>query len=197
MYVMIDNYDSFVYNLVAYINELKREVLILRNDMVDCEELIRLYRNKQLSGIIISPGPKRPNDSGASLEIIDQFEDKVPILGVCLGHQAIAYHYGARIVKGACPMHGKISDVYHDQSELFYGIPSGFQVTRYHSLVVDKAQLPSCLCVNAVADDQEIMAIRHKKYPIYGLQFHPEAVLTEYGHKILENFLYICEGTTT
>ncbi len=196
MYVMIDNYDSFVYNLVAYCRELGRDVLVLRNDEVEEEHLKDLWKKGELQGIIISPGPKRPEDSGASLSVLSFFEHKVPILGVCLGHQTIAYHYGGVIRKGKQPMHGKISAVYHDASSLFQGIPKGFQVTRYHSLVVDREQLPACLCVCAVAEDREIMAIRHKNLPIYGVQFHPEAVLTEYGHRLLKNFMHICEGVT-
>lgn len=196
MYVMIDNYDSFVYNLASYCRELGRDVLVLRNDEVDEERLKKLWKKGELEGIIISPGPKRPEDSGASLSVLAYFEQKVPILGVCLGHQTIAYHYGAVIRKGNRPMHGKISPVYHDQTNLFQGIPRGFRVTRYHSLVVDRDHLPSCLTVCAVADDEEIMAICHKDYAVFGVQFHPEAVLTEYGHCLLENFMRICEAVT-
>lgn len=194
MYVMIDNYDSFVYNLAAYCNELGRDVLVVRNDEVEPKQLEELLQKGELEGIILSPGPKRPEDSGACLKILAAFENKVPILGVCLGHQTIAYHYGAAIVKGARPMHGKISRVQHDETGLFKDIPRGFQVTRYHSLTVGKEHLPSCLMVNALADDQTIMAIRHKTFPIYGVQFHPEAVLTEYGHRLLGNFMHICEA---
>jgi anthranilate synthase/aminodeoxychorismate synthase-like glutamine amidotransferase len=190
---MIDNYDSFVYNLAAYCRELNRDVLVIRNDEVNKEQLENLFQRGELEGIIISPGPKRPEDSGACLEIIRLYENKVPILGVCLGHQTIAYHYGAAIIKGECPMHGKISGVYHDEKGIFKDLPKGYQVTRYHSLIVDNKQLPECLTVCAIADDQAIMAIRHKVYPIYGVQFHPEAVLTEYGHRLLENFMRICE----
>lgn len=194
MYVMIDNYDSFVYNLAAYCNELGRDVLVVRNDEVEQEQLNDLLQKGELKGIILSPGPKRPEDSGACLDILTAFENKVPILGVCLGHQTIAYHYGAVIVKGVRPMHGKISGVQHDETGLFKDIPRGFRVTRYHSLTVDSKHLPSCLTVNALADDQTIMAIRHKDFPVYGVQFHPEAVLTEYGHRLLANFMDICEA---
>ncbi len=193
MYVMIDNYDSFVYNLAAYCRELGRDVAVVRNDEVEEARLEDLWKKGELQGIIISPGPKRPEDSGASLSVLAHFGHQVPILGVCLGHQTIAYHYGGVIKKGKQPMHGKISPVYHDASGLFQGIPRGFQVTRYHSLVVDKEQLPACLDVCAVAEDGEIMALRHKNLPLYGVQFHPEAVLTEYGYRLLKNFMYICE----
>lgn len=194
MYVMIDNYDSFVHNLAAYCRELGRAVAVVRNDEVDKERLKDLWQKGSLRGIIISPGPKRPEDSGASLSVLADFAGHVPILGVCLGHQTVAYHYGGVIRKGKQPMHGKISPVYHDASRLFRGIPKGFQVTRYHSLVVDEAQLPACLKVSAVAEDGEIMALRHQDLPVYGVQFHPEAVLTEYGHCLLHNFMDICEG---
>ncbi|HMM05623.1 MAG TPA: aminodeoxychorismate/anthranilate synthase component II [Clostridiales bacterium] len=194
MYVMIDNYDSFVYNLAAYCRELGRDVIVVRNDKVDEVRLKELWQKGTLQGIIISPGPKRPEDSGASLSVLAHFEGQVPILGVCLGHQTIAHHYGGVIRKGKQPMHGKISPVYHDASGLFQGIPSGFRVTRYHSLVVEGRQLPACLRVCAVAEDGEIMAIHHKNLPVYGVQFHPEAVLTEYGHYLLKNFMHICEG---
>ena len=193
MYLMIDNYDSFVYNLVAYLHELSREVLVMRNDAVDFKTLEALYQEGKLQGIILSPGPKRPEDSGACLTALKLFEQKVPILGVCLGHQTIAYYYGATVRRGHRPMHGKISPVYHEKGELFHDIPNGFRVTRYHSLVVDHAGLPSCLKVEAVTGDREIMALRHRQFSVYGVQFHPEAVLTEHGHRLLENFLRICE----
>lgn len=194
MYVLIDNYDSFVYNLAAYLRELSSDVEVIRNDCVDMEELRRRVDSGEIDGIIISPGPKRPEDSGCSEEIIRCFEGGVPILGVCLGHQTIAYHYGGIVQKGKRPMHGKITKIRHNHSLLFSDIPETFNVTRYHSLVVSNENLPDCLEIDACAEDNTIMALHHRYYPVYGIQFHPEAVLTEYGHQIIQNFMTICEG---
>ena len=194
MYLLIDNYDSFVYNLAAYIRELSSCVEVIRNDCVDMAELKRRINLGEIDGIIISPGPKRPEDSGCSEEIIRRFEGIVPILGVCLGHQTIAYRYGGTVRKGLRPMHGKITEIRHNRSSLFSAIPQKFQVTRYHSLVVSPEDLPDCLEIDACTDDQTIMALHHRDYPVYGIQFHPEAVLTEYGHQIIRNFMSICEG---
>ena len=194
MYLLIDNYDSFVYNLAAYIRELSSGVEVVRNDCVDMAELECRIERGEIDGIIISPGPKRPEDSGLSEDIIRRFEGVVPILGVCLGHQTIAYRYGGTVRKGLRPMHGKITEIRHNRSSLFSSIPQNFQVTRYHSLVVSPEDLPDCLEIDACTDDQTIMALHHRDYPVYGIQFHPEAVLTEYGHQIIRNFMSICEG---
>ena len=194
MYLLIDNYDSFVYNLAAYIRELSSSVEVVRNDCVDMAELKCRIERGEVDGIIISPGPKRPEDSGLSEDIIRRFEGVVPILGVCLGHQTIAYRYGGTVRKGLRPMHGKITEIRHNRSSLFSSIPQCFQVTRYHSLVVSPEDLPDCLEIDACTEDQTIMALHHRDYPVYGIQFHPEAVLTEYGHQIIRNFMSICEG---
>ena len=194
MYLLIDNYDSFVYNLAAYIRELSSGVEVVRNDCVDMAELECRIERGEVDGIIISPGPKRPEDSGLSEDIIRRFEGVVPILGVCLGHQTIAYRYGGTVRKGLRPMHGKITEIRHNRSSLFSSIPQCFQVTRYHSLVVSPEDLPDCLEIDACTEDQTIMALHHRDYPVYGIQFHPEAVLTEYGHQIIRNFMSICEG---
>ena len=194
MYLLIDNYDSFVYNLAAYIRELSSGVEVVRNDCVDMAELKCRIERGEVDGIIISPGPKRPEDSGLSEDIIRRFEGVVPILGVCLGHQTIAYRYGGTVRKGLRPMHGKITEIRHNRSSLFSSIPQCFQVTRYHSLVVSPEDLPDCLEIDACTEDQTIMALHHRDYPVYGIQFHPEAVLTEYGHQIIRNFMSICEG---
>lgn len=194
MYLLVDNYDSFVYNLAAYIRELCSGVEVARNDCIDMELLEKRIENGEMDGIIISPGPKRPEDSGCSEEIIRRFEGRIPILGVCLGHQTIAYRYGGTVRKGKRPMHGKITEIRHNHSLLFSSLPENFNVTRYHSLVVSPENLPDCLEVDACTEDNTIMALHHRRYPVYGIQFHPEAVLTEYGHQIIRNFMTICEG---
>ncbi|MBC8060141.1 MAG: aminodeoxychorismate/anthranilate synthase component II [Clostridiaceae bacterium] len=185
MFIMIDNYDSFVYNLVRYFEELNQNVFVYRNDKITIEEIKVL----KPEGIIISPGPKSPKEAGISLQIIKEFKGKVPILGICLGHQAIAQHFGGEIIKGIVPVHGKISEVFHNGEGVFRGIVNPFKVTRYHSLVVKPSTLPSSLEVTAQTKDGVIMGIKHREYYIEGVQFHPEAELTEYGHEILENFI--------
>ena len=189
MFVMIDNYDSFVYNLLHYMEELGEEVTVFRNDRVTIEEI------KEISplGILISPGPKSPAEAGICEEIVACFGSTIPILGVCLGHQLIAYHHGARVVKGKRPMHGKLSQVFHHQQGVFRGLPSPIVATRYHSLVVEEATLPEEFIVTAKSDDGEIMGLRHKSLLLEGVQFHPEAVLTEYGHELLGNFISWCK----
>lgn len=189
MYLMIDNYDSFVYNLVRYIEELNEKVYVCRNDSITAENVELM----NLKGIIISPGPKTPSEAGVSLEIIDTFKGRIPILGICLGHQAIGHAFGANIVKGKEPVHGKVSSVRHDGKGLFKGIKNMLNVTRYHSLVVDKKTLPDCLEVTCETSDGVVMGLRHKSYFIEGVQFHPEAELTECGHDILRNFINDCE----
>ncbi|SHJ71486.1 anthranilate synthase component II [Parasporobacterium paucivorans] len=193
MYLIIDNYDSFVYNLAAYFRELGQEVVQYKNDIIRPEDIYKIKPR----GIIISPGPKSPTKSGMSEEIVREFSDKIPILGVCLGHQVIGHVFGAEIVKGARPMHGKVTKIYHNGRGLFDGIPSPYLVTRYHSLVIDPETLADELQVDAGDENDTIMAVSHRSLPIFGVQFHPEAVLSEYGHEILENYIRICENWWT
>ncbi len=190
MYLMVDNYDSFVYNLVRYLQELGQEVMVCRNDRITPDDI----KGMNLEGIIISPGPKAPKDAGVSLDIINTLKGKIPILGICLGHQAIGYAFGADVVKGAEPVHGKNSIVTHDNDGLFKGIKNPLSVTRYHSLIVEKSTLPDCLKVTCETKDGVIMGLRHKEYCIEGVQFHPEAELTECGHSLLNNFVDICKN---
>lgn len=193
MYLIIDNYDSFVYNLVSYFQEEGRKVKVIRyNDMKEAEILSMVF-GEELKGIVISPGPKRPEDYPRIMELLDHIKYFVPVLGVCLGHQIIGRYFGASVRKGLQPMHGKISEIQHSGSALFHHIPSAFSVTRYHSLVIDGKNLPASLEVDAFSEDNAIMAVHHLVYPIYGIQFHPEAVLTDHGHRIIHNFISICE----
>ena len=187
MILMIDNYDSFVYNLVQYFGELGEKIVVYRNDKLTIKRAEKLKFDR----IVISPGPKRPEDAGISCEIIERFKDKVPILGVCLGHQCIGYVFGGKITYAKKLMHGKTSLIYHNQKEIFQDIENPFVVTRYHSLVIERETLPDCLEITAWTDDQEIMGIRHKEYKIFGVQFHPESILTKEGKKILKNLLHI------
>ena len=190
MVLMIDNYDSFTYNLVQYLGELGAEVKVHRNDEISVEAVARL----QPAQIVISPGPCTPNEAGISLGAIRRFAGEIPILGVCLGHQAIGQAFGGRVVKAARVMHGKMSNIRHDGKGVFAGIPGGFAATRYHSLAVDRESLPACLEVSAQSEEGEIMGLRHRSLPVEGVQFHPEALLTEHGHAMLKNFL---EGRTS
>ncbi|MCY6356497.1 anthranilate synthase component II [Clostridium sp. ZS2-4] len=189
MFLMIDNYDSFVYNLVRYFGELKEDIIVYRNDEITIEDIEKM----NLQGIIISPGPKNPRDAGISIDIIKNFKGKIPILGICLGHQTIGYAFGGKIVKGKRPMHGKISQVYHRGEGVFENIKNPLKVTRYHSLIVERESLPSCLSVTCETKGGVIMGLRHKEYDIEGVQFHPEAELTECGHEILRNFIERCK----
>lgn len=188
MFLMIDNYDSFVYNLVRYIQELNEEIIVKRNDKITIEDIEKLAPE----GIIISPGPKRPEDAGISEEIVRHFAGRLPILGICLGHQVIGHVFGAGIIEGAEPVHGKVYPVFHRGIGLFAGLPAPFNVTRYHSLVIDDKNCPECLEVTCRTEDGVIMGVGHKKYLIQGVQFHPEAELTEYGHELLRNFIRMC-----
>lgn len=189
MYFLLDNNDSFVYNLYAYFQELGQEIFVKHSDEISILELEKM----NLEGIIISPGPGRPSESLLSLQIIDNFKEKIPILGVCLGHQAIAYYFGAEVKKGVKPMHGKLTRLTNDGRALFKGLPRQIKVTRYHSLTVCPENILTDFDMNALSEDGVVMAISHKKYPIYGVQFHPEAVLTEYGHQLLNNYIQICK----
>ncbi len=185
MLLMIDNYDSFTYNLVQYLGELGADVRVARNDAITLDEIETLAP----SGIVISPGPCTPNEAGISVALIRRFAGEVPILGVCLGHQAIGQAFGGRIVRSERVMHGKLSPITHDGEGVFAGLPSPFHATRYHSLAIDRARLPPMLAVTATADDGEIMGVRHREFAVEGVQFHPEAILTEHGKRLLGNFL--------
>jgi len=185
MLLMIDNYDSFTYNLVQYLAELGQEVRVFRNDQVTVEEIRRL----RPAHIVISPGPCTPNEAGISLDVVSSFWEEIPILGVCLGHQAIGQAFGGRVVHAGEVMHGKTSLIHHDGHGVFRKIENPFQATRYHSLVLEKETLPDELMVTAWTDDGEVMGVRHKQAPVEGVQFHPESILTQYGHELLENFL--------
>lgn len=194
MYLMIDNYDSFVCNLVRYFQELGEQVKMVRNDKITPEKAETMVRMGLLEGLILSPGPKSPEDCGNCREIVERLAGQVPILGICLGHQIIGHVYGAKVQKGVRPMHGKVTRILSDGTGLLEGLPGRFQVTRYHSLVISQEGFPEELQVDAWAEDGAIMAIHHRKLPIYGVQFHPEAVLTEYGHELLENYVKICRN---
>ena len=187
MLLMIDNYDSFVYNLVRYFEELEEEIIIYRNDKISIEDIEKM----NIDGIVISPGPKSPKEAGLSLEIIDKFKEKIPILGICLGHQCIGYYFNAIVKKGNEPVHGKVFNITHNNKGLFQNVKNPLKVTRYHSLIVSRENLPDTIEITSETDDKVIMGIKHKDYPIYGVQFHPEAEMTEEGHKILNNFINI------
>ena len=185
MLLMIDNYDSFTYNIVQYFGELGEDVRTVRNDEITLAEIADLDPDR----ICISPGPKAPVDAGVSVDVLKQFAGKKPILGVCLGHQAIGEVFGGKIVRARQVMHGKTSKIAHTGVGVFRGLPSPFTVIRYHSLAIERASLPSCLEVTAWTDDGEIMGVRHKEFDIEGVQFHPESILSEHGHAMLKNFL--------
>ena len=185
MLLMIDNYDSFTYNLVQYLAEIGQEVKVFRNDKISIEEINKL--NPQY--IVISPGPCTPNEAGISLELIEAFKGKIPILGVCLGHQSIGQAFGGKIIHAQTIMHGKTSKISHNNKGVFKGIKIPFIATRYHSLVIDRESLPNCFDITAWTDDNEIMGIKHKELAIEGVQFHPESILSEHGHDLLKNFL--------
>ncbi len=187
MILMIDNYDSFTYNLVQYLEELGQKICVYRNDAITIKDIEKLNP----SSIVISPGPGRPENAGISCEVIKEFCGKITILGVCLGHQAIGYVFGGKIVQAKKLMHGKVSKIYHNKKDIFKNIPNPFLATRYHSLVVEKKSLPTCLEVIASTNDHEIMGLKHKDYPLWGVQFHPESILTKSGKAILNNFINI------
>lgn len=189
MYLMIDNYDSFVYNLKAYLQELGRDILVRRSDELTLDDIQAM----QPQGIILSPGPKRPWDAQLCVDTVRRFGGKVPLLGVCLGHQVLGHCAGAVVEKGVRPMHGKVTRVRHNGTGLFAGLPREFNVTRYHSLVVRQDTLPEGYQVDCVAEDGAVMGLSHRTLPLFGVQFHPEAVLTEYGHELLENFCRMAE----
>lgn len=190
MLLMIDNYDSFTYNLVQYFGELGEEVIVFRNDKITIPEIEKIKPER----IVISPGPCTPKEAGISIDVIKYFKGKLPILGVCLGHQAIGAAFGGRIVRAKNLMHGKTSIIFHDGKTIFEGIPSPFEATRYHSLVIERETLPEELIITAWTEDGEIMGVRHRRYTIEGVQFHPESILTKHGHDILRNFLKLTGG---
>jgi anthranilate synthase component II len=185
MILVLDNYDSFTYNLVQYLGELGAEVKVLRNDEMSVDAVQALAPER----LVISPGPCTPNEAGISLALVERLAGKLPILGVCLGHQAIGQAFGGKVVRAGQVMHGKVSRIRHDGRGAFAGLPQDFTATRYHSLVVERSTLPASLEVTAQSEDGEIMGLRHRALAVEGVQFHPEALLTEHGHKLLENFL--------
>lgn len=184
--ILLDNYDSFTYNLLHYLSELKANVTVFRNDVITAEALIA----EKPDGIVISPGPGTPRESGICLELVKKASGAIPILGVCLGHQAIGEAFGGKIVRAPEPMHGKVSSIYHEGLTVFKGLPIPFNATRYHSLIVERQTLPDCLEVTAItADDGLIMGLSHKQHNTHGVQFHPESIASEHGHALLKNFL--------
>lgn len=185
MLLLIDNYDSFTYNLYQYIGQFYKNIKVVRNDEISVNDLVKM----NVRGIILSPGPGRPEDAGITVDVIKKYGDKIPILGICLGHQAIGYAFGAKIIGANAIMHGKTSTISHDGDYLFKGIKKLINVMRYHSLVIDQSTLPDGLTVTAKTEDGTIMGLKHKKYPIYGLQFHPESIFTEYGQEMIKNFV--------
>lgn len=185
MLLMIDNYDSFTYNLVQYLGELGEEVVVRRNDEITVSEIEKLAPQR----IVISPGPCTPSEAGVSVATIEKFGGKIPLLGVCLGHQSIGQAFGGKIVHAKTLMHGKTSQITHTDTGVFAGLPSPYRATRYHSLVIERESCPDCLEITAWTDDGEIMGVRHKTLPIEGVQFHPESIMTEHGHALLKNFL--------
>jgi anthranilate synthase component 2 len=185
MLLMIDNYDSFTYNLVQYLGELGEDVKVVRNDEMSADEIEGLAPQR----IVLSPGPCTPNEAGVSLEVIRRFAGRVPILGVCLGHQAIGQAFGGKVVHAKTLMHGKVSRIHHLGTGVFRGLPTPYEATRYHSLAIERDTCPADLEVTAWTDDGEIMGVRHRTLPVEGVQFHPESILTQHGHALLRNFL--------
>ncbi|MGY8984766.1 MAG: anthranilate synthase component II [Sphingomonadales bacterium] len=187
MFILIDNYDSFTYNLYHYFSEIGANVEVYRNDKITINEL----KLKNPTGIILSPGPCTPNDAGICMEIIKKLGVSIPILGVCLGHQSIGQVYGGKVIRSPYLMHGKVSSINHQNKTIFNNIKSPFMATRYHSLIIEKNNLPSCLDITAETEDGIIMGLSHKQYPVHGVQFHPESIASECGHDILQNFINI------
>ena len=185
MILMIDNYDSFTFNLVQYLGELHGDIQVFRNDKISIPEIKKL----KPKAIVISPGPCTPREAGISVEVVKQLGPTVPLLGVCLGHQSIGYAFGGTIVRAPYLMHGKVSEIHHDGKRIYSGVPNPFIATRYHSLIIERSSCPECLEITAQTSDGIIMGVRHKKYPIEGVQFHPESILTQSGKTLLKNFL--------
>jgi anthranilate synthase component 2 len=187
MLILIDNYDSFTYNLVHFLGELGAECEVIRNDKISADEVLK----KKPQAIVLSPGPCTPNEAGVCLDLIAKAGPRVPLLGVCLGHQAIGQVYGGKVIRAPVPMHGKLSTIRHTGKGVFKGLPERFEVTRYHSLIVERASLPASLEVTAETSDGLIMGLQHKTHPVHGVQFHPESIASEQGHALLANFLDI------
>ncbi|MGD9668340.1 MAG: aminodeoxychorismate/anthranilate synthase component II [Hyphomicrobiaceae bacterium] len=185
MLILIDNYDSFTYNLVHFLGELGAESVVIRNDKVTAEEVIA----QKPKAIVLSPGPCTPNEAGVCLDLIAKAGATIPLLGVCLGHQSIGQSYGGRVIRAPVPMHGKLSRVRHTGKGIFTGLPQDFEITRYHSLIVERESLPDCLEITAETDNGLIMGLQHRQHPVHGVQFHPESIASEYGHALLANFL--------
>ena len=190
MILMIDNFDSFCYNIYQYLKELGEDVEVVRNNSITIKQILK----KSPEILLISPGPCSPKEAGISLEAIDYFKDKLPILGVCLGHQAIGEAFGAEIVKADRPIHGHVHAITHDKKGMFKNLPNPLNITRYHSLVISEDSMPDELIISAKTKDGEIMGVRHKHFPIEGVQFHPEAILTEHGHDLFKNFIHNARG---
>jgi anthranilate synthase component 2 len=187
MFLLIDNYDSFTYNLYHYLGELGAQLVVKRNDALTAAEAVAMSPQ----GIILSPGPCTPNEAGICLKLIEAVAGKVPLLGVCLGHQALGQAFGGKVVRAPAPLHGKLSQVSHKGIGVFQDIPTPFTGTRYHSLIVDRATLPDCMEITAETSDGLIMGMQHRQYPLHGVQFHPESIASEHGHRLLGNFLRI------
>ena len=185
MLIIIDNYDSFTYNLYQYLGELGADMRVFRNDKITVEEIAEMKPEK----LLVSPGPCTPNEAGISCEAIKYFAGKIPVFGVCLGHQSIGQVFGGKVIRARRLMHGKTSPVHHDNKGVFAGLPNPFDATRYHSLIIEKESCPDCFEITAHADEDEIMGLRHKELPVFGVQFHPESILTTHGKKLLKNFL--------
>ena len=192
MLLMIDNYDSFTWNLVQYLGELGEEVHTVRNDALSVAQLVDLRATR----LVVSPGPCTPDEAGVSVESIRTLAGKIPILGVCLGHQAIGRAFGGRVLRAQTVMHGKTSIIHHDQRGVFEGLPAQFRVMRYHSLAIERKTLPDCLEISAWTEDGEIMGVRHREFPVEGVQFHPESLASEHGHAMLRNFIKFTQSTT-
>jgi anthranilate synthase/aminodeoxychorismate synthase-like glutamine amidotransferase len=191
MILLIDNYDSFTFNLVHFLGDLGARCEVWRNDKISVDQAMA----KQPEAIVLSPGPCTPNEAGICMDLVAAAAGKIPILGVCLGHQAIGQVYGGKVIRGPMPMHGKQSAISHTGTDIFEGLPSGFRATRYHSLVVERDSLPDVLMPTAWTEDGLIMGMRHRALPVFGVQFHPESIVTEHGHKLLDNFLSIARGS--
>ncbi|WP_339860699.1 aminodeoxychorismate/anthranilate synthase component II [Paremcibacter congregatus] len=191
MYYLIDNYDSFTYNLFHYMGEIGANVEVFRNDAISVDQILADHKTGKIKGVILSPGPCTPNEAGICLALIEKAAGSLPILGVCLGHQSIGQVYGGKVIRAPYLMHGKVSDIYHQQKSIFAGFDSPFRATRYHSLIVEKESLPDCLEITAETEDGLIMGLSHKTHPVHGVQFHPESIESQNGHALLQNFIDI------
>jgi len=191
MFLLIDNYDSFTYNLYHYMEEIGAKVEVFRNDAITVDEILKRKSTGDIEGVILSPGPRTPDEAGICLDLIEQAAGRLPILGVCLGHQSIGQIYGGRVIRAPYLMHGKVSSIHHKGESVFKGFDTPFRATRYHSLIVARDSLPACLRVTAETEDGLIMGLAHESHPVHGVQFHPESIESEYGHDLLRNFVEI------